>query len=258
MVSRYALSFSISVKQKFLKKRRNPSSVEEVELQDHRRVFINVDDEELQEHDIYADGVELQRQQSDGNVENYVSHYPLTNRQQSIDSTESYLKPKTFARRLADTSSDDGYAHPYEDLPCFSEETELDVGTPFLGRRRVSLEKRPLPALPSRSRDRVHGRIPIPTRGVLTNRRSNDHLIPATNIYDSDTSESPEVTDTGYIDPDGPVSTPTYYNTPRKAGQVAPDQLCGETLDENTSNTIGEMYHWKPKGHQVLFLRMFF
>ena len=121
----------IGVKRQLRKKRRNRSSVLEVELQEHHHTHVNVNGGELQERDIYEDTVELQRQQSNGDAEDGESPFLPTDRGQSNNSNGSYLKPKK--------SSDDGY----EDLSLFSEETELDVGTPFLGRHPASLAKRP-------------------------------------------------------------------------------------------------------------------
>ena len=160
------------------KKRRKPSNVEEVELQP-----VNVA------------GVELQREQSDSNVEDLESIYLGT--RQSNDNTKeesSYLWQAYCAQRFADMPSDDGYALPYEVLPCFTEETQFGVGTPFLGRRRTSMAERSLPALPPQSRNCLYRRPPTPKPRVRIDTRSNDDLLLPTTDYDSDSSESSGVT----------------------------------------------------------------
>ena len=191
------------------KKRRKPSNVEEVELQS-----VNVYD------------LELQRQQSESGVEDVESNY-YTGRRQSNSSTEeesSYFN---------DMSSDDGYARPYEDGPCFREETELDVVPPFLG------TERPLPPLPPRSRNSFYKRPPTPVR---IDTCANNRLLRQSTNYNPDSSD---VTDTDYSDVAPPHSAltsskPVYENT----GKVA-------QVDENLSNTDEEIYDFQPKGHQV-------
>ena len=244
-------------------KRRKPSNVEEVELEP-----INVYDVDLQ---------------SESSVEDVESNY--LGRQQRNDNTEesSFLWPANCAQRFADMSSDDGYARPYEVWPCFTEETELDVGTPFLGRRRTSLADRPLPALPSGSRNSLNRRPPIPTPMVQIDANSNSHLLLPTTNNDSDSANSLDVSEAGYADPDGPLSslnarTPPYYNTPRITGNVTPINIHGEAfhinqsndpmpctsafvrhsseegeqyVDENLSNTDEGICDFQPKGHQV-------
>ena len=230
--------------------------------------------------------VELQRQQSESVVEEVEPNYMPMGRRQSNDNIEeesSYLRPTNCAQRFADMSSDDGYARPYEVWPCFTEETELDVGTPFLGRRRTSQADRPLPALPSGSRNSLNRRPPIPTPMVQIDANSNNHLLLPTTNNGSDSADSLDVSEAGYTDPDGPLSslnarTPAYYNTPWKAGNVAPVHIHGETfhinqsndpvpctsafvrrssgegeqyVDENPSNTNEEIYDFQPIGQQV-------
>ena len=124
-----------------------------------------------------VDYMELPRLQSDGNVEDMDSNYD--GRRQNNDNTEeesTYLQSANCAQRFADMSSDDGYARPYEVWPRFTGETELDVGTPFLGRRRTSQADRPLPALPSGSRNSFY-RPPIPTPRVRTGTCHNYNLL---------------------------------------------------------------------------------
>ena len=241
-----------------------------------RRKAGNVEEVELLPMNVA--GVELQRQQSESAVEDVESNYMPLGRGQSKGNTEeesTYLRPANCTQRFADMSSDDGYARPYEDGPCFTVETELDVGTPLLGRRRASLADRPLPALPSGSRNSLDSSPPIPTPLVRIDTHSNNHLLlPATNC-DSDDADGSDVSETGYTDPDGPLSSltsskPAYYNT----GIVAPIHLNGETpinqsngplpctkewyetyeweqVDENPSNTDEEIYDFPPTGHQV-------
>ena len=249
------------------KRRRKPGNVEEVELQP-----MNVAD------------VELQRQQSDSNEDVEPDYY--TGRRQNNGNIEqsTYLRPANCTQRFADTSSDDGYARPYEDGPCFAVETELDVGTPFPGRRRASLAERPLPPLPPRSRNSFYRRPPTP---VPIDTCSNNRFLHQSTNYSPDSSD---VTDTGYSDVAPPdvaqplsaltLSKPAYENT----GKVAAVHLNGKPLhtnqsndtppctstfvrhscednehfeiyeckevDENPSN-IQQIYHFPPKEHQV-------
>ena len=135
------------------------------------------------------------RQQSESVVEDVESNYLGT--RQSNDNTKeesSYLWQAYCAQRFADMPSDDGYALPYEVLPCFTEETQFGVGTPFLGRRRTSMAERSLPALPPQSRNCLYRRPPTPTPRVRIDTRSNDYLLLPTTDYDSDSSESSGVT----------------------------------------------------------------
>ena len=263
-----------SVRQKVWKKRRNPSNVEEVELQEHRCM------EEM--HEDVESHFLGRRQSSDSEEYDVLPNDVLPN---SVPDTwsydgDGYELPLNCAGRFADTTSDDGYARPYDHWPLLRRETNRQAGTQFPGRCHTSLAERPLPALPHRSINSVYRKPPIPTPRVQIDTRLNHHsLLPATN-YDSDTSDSTNVTQTGFTGSNAPhpvLSTDDYDDTLWLHGEtfhishsnVTPsstsvfvkhshddDEQCEsyecEENGENPSKTENEIHYRKLNGHHAV------